>query len=91
MASESGLHLVQLQLTRIQTETGRIKPSAVRSALGISDTWLSKARKVIAILKEIGPDGSEPDLLVEARLQPDGQKKGVELYRFLVDRRAALT
>ena len=58
----------------------------MRSALEISDTWLSKARKVLEILKEIGED----DPLIQARLDPNNPKKGVELYRFLVERRSAI-
>ena len=67
-----------------------MKAGAVKLALGISDSWLSKARKVVEILQEIGPDGKNPDLMVTARMNNRNRKKGVELYRFLLDRRDAL-
>jgi len=78
------------QFSKTQTNTGRVRAAAVKSALDISDTWLSKARKVIEILDEMGPDGREPDPVVVARMRSKSQRKGTELYRFLMDRREGL-
>ncbi len=73
--------------TQLQDEEGseeHISAEAIKSFLGVSASWLSKAKKILDILDKVGPDSPNPDPLVVKRLQVTKVvRKGHDLQSFL--------
>jgi hypothetical protein len=61
-----------------------VSSKAILNCLDVTASWLSRAKQVVKLLEEIGPDRSSPDPLVIKRLQSKAViNKGSDLLTFL--------
>jgi len=61
-----------------------VSSKSIQAYIGVTASGLSRAKKVLRLLGELGPQGKFPDPMVAKRLQ--SPRKGPDLLKFLEQR-----